>query len=105
MKKRFLLGFVLLIVAFAFGSVTMVNSQASQYPVADQVAAKLVGHWQQTSCADLWKERMQPASAEKEQMIQKAVQLMQNDPAMRKYFIGVVATPIVNKMFECGMIP
>jgi hypothetical protein len=35
----------------------------------------------------------------------KAVTLLRQDPAMQKAFIDMVAGPIVNKMFECAMIP
>jgi hypothetical protein len=33
------------------------------------------------------------------------VQLLRNDPAMRQAFFNKISAPIVNKMFECGMIP
>jgi hypothetical protein len=31
--------------------------------------------------------------------------MLRNDPAMRTAFFNKVSAPIVNKMFECGMIP
>jgi hypothetical protein len=31
--------------------------------------------------------------------------LLKSDPAMRTEFFNRVSGPIVNKMFECGMIP
>ena len=31
--------------------------------------------------------------------------MLRQDPAMRKAFLDIVAAPIANKMFECGMIP
>jgi hypothetical protein len=31
--------------------------------------------------------------------------MLKGDPAMRTEFINRVAAPIVNKMFECGLIP
>jgi len=33
------------------------------------------------------------------------VQTLRNDPHMRIVFINKIAAPVVNKMFECGMIP
>ena len=33
------------------------------------------------------------------------MQMLRNDPQMRTAFINKVAAPIVNKMFECGLIP
>ena len=31
--------------------------------------------------------------------------MLKSDPQMRTAFLNKVAAPIVNKMFECGMIP
>jgi hypothetical protein len=33
------------------------------------------------------------------------LQMLRNNPQMRTYFIDKIAGPVVNKMFECGMIP
>jgi hypothetical protein len=33
------------------------------------------------------------------------MKLLREDPQMRQAFFDKVAGPIVNKMFECGMIP
>jgi hypothetical protein len=38
-------------------------------------------------------------------MEQRAIQALKNDPQMRQAFFNKVSAPIVNKMFECGMIP
>jgi hypothetical protein len=50
-------------------------------------------------------EKSQPPSGEKAEMEQRVVTLLQNDPQMRTAFINLVAAPIANKLFECGMIP
>jgi hypothetical protein len=42
-----------------------------------------------------------PKSAEE----QKAVAYLRSNPQARQEFIGKVAAPVANKMFECGMIP
>ena len=33
------------------------------------------------------------------------IDLLKKDPQMRQHFLNRIAGPIVNKMFECGMIP
>jgi hypothetical protein len=38
-------------------------------------------------------------------MEEKIVQTLHTDPAMRAEFFRRVSTPIVTKMFDCGMIP
>ena len=73
----------------------------AQYPVMDMVANKVIAKYQGASCEQLWQQKSQPKSPEE----QRVVQLLQGDPAMRTAFFNKVSGPIVNKMFECGMIP
>jgi hypothetical protein len=74
---------------------------SAQYPVVDEVANRVVQHYQQSSCEQLWQQRGKPRS----QREQQAIQLLHQDPQMRAAFIDRVAAPIANKMFECGLIP
>jgi hypothetical protein len=30
---------------------------------------------------------------------------LRNDPQMRQHFFNRIAGPVMNKMFDCGMIP
>jgi hypothetical protein len=80
-------------------------SVAQQFPMVDKVADKLVQKYQQSSCEQLWQEKAQKQNQPKSEREQQAVQLLRTDPQMRAAFIDRVAAPIVNKMFECGMIP
>jgi hypothetical protein len=104
MKKSF---FVL----WAIGSLLIYASSMSegqaggQYPIADKIADKVIQKYQSSSCQQLAAEKQQPPSARKEEMEQKAIAAMKNDPQMRQYFLNKVAGPIANKLFECGMIP
>jgi hypothetical protein len=77
----------------------------AQYPIMDRVADKVVQKYQTASCEQLWQERAQGKSKPKPEMEQRAIQMLQQDPQMRQAFFNKVAAPIVNKMFECGMIP
>ena len=84
------------------------SPQQSQYPILDKVAQKVIDKYQTTSCADLKakKEAPKPAqSADQAQMKQKVVMMLRNDPKMRQHFLNMIAGPIANKMFECGMVP
>jgi hypothetical protein len=72
-----------------------------QYPVLDAVANKVILKYQQATCEELWLKKSAPPSEEQ----QRIVTLLRGDPQMRTAFINKVAAPIVNKMFECGMIP
>ena len=73
----------------------------AQYPIMDLVADKVVQKYQSSSCEQVWAQKSQPKSAEE----QRIVGLLQSDPQMRQAFFNKVSGPIVNKMFECGMIP
>ena len=73
----------------------------AQYPIVDMMAQRLVSKYQNSTCEQLWQEKMAPKS----QREQEAVKMLQGDPQIRTVFINKVAGPIVNKMFECGMIP
>jgi len=74
---------------------------ASEYPFMDLVAQKVIQKYQQATCEALWAERSAPKSPDE----QEVVEMLRKDPAMRTAFIDEVAAPVVNKMFECGMVP
>jgi len=74
---------------------------AQQFPMLDQVANKVVQKYQSASCEQLWEKKGQPKSPEE----QRVIGVLKSDPAMRTEFFNRVSGPIVNKMFECGMIP
>jgi hypothetical protein len=74
-----------------------------QYPILDKVANKVIQKYQQSTCEDLWKKKSEKAPPSAEE--QKVLEFLKNDPQMRTIFINKVASPIANKMFECGMIP
>jgi len=84
---------------------TSTYANAQQHLVIEKVAQKLIQKYQQSSCQDLINEKSQKPTGEKEQMVQNAIQMMHNDPQMRTAFINMVAAPIANEMFQCGMIP
>ncbi len=88
--------YILLVTAAAAG-----YSWAQQYPVLDTIAERVVQKYEQSSCQQLWEQKSQPKPAREQEIVQK----LRDDPAMRTEFINRVAAPVVNKMFECGMIP
>jgi len=77
----------------------------AQYPIMDMMANKVIQKYQTATCEQLWQERAQGKAKPKPQMEQDAIQMLRQDPQMRQAFFNQVAAPIVNKMFECGMIP
>ena len=78
---------------------------AQDFPVLDQIAAKVVQKYQQATCEQLWQERAQKGKKPESPMEERALEMLKSDAQMRQAFINKVAAPVVNKMFECGMIP
>jgi len=85
----------------AVAVLVLAGGAAAQGPILDMVADKVIGKYQHATCEQLWEEKGKPKSEEE----QRAVQFLRNDPQARIAFINRVAGPIVNKLFECGMIP
>ena len=94
-----------LFIAVAVSAMSPAPEPAQQYPVMEGIAKKVIQKYQASSCAQLWAEKGQAPTAEVIQKQDKAIQMLRQDSAMRKAFLDIVAAPIANKMFECGMIP
>jgi hypothetical protein len=82
-------------------TLAVAGAAVAQGAILDMVANKTVAKYQASTCEQLWAAKGQPKSAEE----QKAVQFLRNDPSARTAFIDKVAGPVVNKLFECGMVP
>jgi len=67
----------------------------------DMAANRVVQKYQQASCEQLWEQNEKPKSAQEQEIIR----FLHSDPQMRTEFINQIASPVANKMFECGMIP
>jgi hypothetical protein len=91
----------LLAAALTAATLSVGAAQAQPYPMIDRVAQKVIAKYQNSSCAEIAASKAKPPSA----MEQRAVTALRNDPQMRTYFINQVSAPIVNKLFECGLIP
>jgi hypothetical protein len=74
---------------------------AAQGMLLDFAADKVIKKYQSSSCEELKALKGEPPS-EKEKM---AIDFLRNDSQARKAFIDKIAAPVLNKMFECGLIP
>jgi hypothetical protein len=77
----------------------------AQFPIMDKVADKVIQKYQTSTCEQLWQEKAQGQGQPKPEMEQRAIAALKSDPQMRQAFFAKISAPIVNKMFECGMIP
>jgi len=74
-------------------------------PILDRIASKVVAKYQSASCEQLWQERAEGQGKPKPEEEQRLVKFLREDAQARSEFFSKVSAPIVNKMFECGMIP
>jgi hypothetical protein len=99
MPKRFLALIALPALLFAGAA------PAQEFPVVDRIAQKIIAKYQNATCEQLWEEKAQGQGKPKSQKEQEAIQILQGNPQMQQALFSQVATPIVTKMFQCGMIP
>ena len=76
-------------------------ASASDNPLLDMIAQSVIKKYQGSTCEQLWQQRNAPKSAEAKEFLQ----LLEKNPSLRTEFINEVAAPVVNKMFECGLVP
>ena len=81
-----------------FGAIAVAHAQ---YPLLDKVVQKVIQKYQTSTCQQLAADKAAPPS----DIEKRAVDMMRKDPQLRQQFLNQVSAPIVNKLFECGMIP
>ena len=96
MKRHYLFALMLALLYVSAGN-------AQQYPMMDTIANKVIQKYQTATCEQLWQEKAKKAPPSQQE--KNAIQMLKSDPQMRQAFVNKIAAPIVNKMFECGMIP
>jgi len=89
----------------AVPALILAAAAVAQYPIMDIVADRVVQKYQTATCEQLWQERAHGQGQPKPEREQRAIEILRQDPNMRAAFFNKVSAPIVNKMFECGMIP
>ena len=80
--------------------VLVAGAAVAQFPIENMVANKVIQKYQSSTCEQLWQNKGKHSPEE-----QRVVGLLKNDPQMRQTFFNQIAGPVMNKMFECGMIP
>jgi hypothetical protein len=74
---------------------------AAQGVLVDAAADKVIKKYQAATCDQLKAQKSEPPT-EKEKI---ALDLLRDDPKARVAFVDKIAAPVLNKMFECSMIP
>ena len=87
------LGFAALMVAGA--------ASAQQGMLLDFAADKVITKYQTATCDELKAQKKEPPTAKEKE----AIEFLRNDSQARIFFINKIAAPVLNKMYDCGMIP
>ena len=67
----------------------------------DYAADQMVQKFKESSCEQLKAKAKEPQTDK----AKEAAAFLRNDAQAREVFVKKVAAPVLNKMFECGMIP
>jgi len=76
------------------------GAASAQGMLLDAAADKVITRYQTATCEELKAQRNQPRTDKEKE----AVEFLRNDSQARVFFIGKIAAPVLNKMFDCGMI-
>jgi hypothetical protein len=88
-------------VAVFLSALIVAGAVAAQGMLLDAAADKVIKKYEAATCDQLKAQKSEPPT-EKEKV---AVNFLRNDSQARVAFINKIAAPVLNKMFECGMIP
>ena len=88
-------------VAVFVSAMVAAGTLAAQGKLVDAAADKVIAKYEASTCDQLKAQKTEPPT-EKEKM---ALDLLRDDPKARVAFVSKIAAPVLNKMFECSMIP
>ncbi len=88
------------VVVIAAAALAAAGIAYAQFPVMNMVADKVIQKYQSSTCEQLWANKGKHGPDE-----QRVIGLLNSDPQMRTEFFNKISGPVMNKMFECGMIP
>jgi hypothetical protein len=88
-------------VAVFVSALIVAGAVAAQGVLVDAAADKVIAKYQAATCDQLKAQKSEPPG-EKEKI---ALDLLRGDSKARVAFVDKIAAPVLNKMFECNMIP
>jgi len=88
-------------VSVFFSALILAGAVAAQGVLVDAVADKVIKKYETASCDQL-KALKAGAPSEKEKI---GLDLLKADLKARVALVDKIAAPVLNKMFECGLIP
>jgi DNA-binding transcriptional regulator YiaG len=93
----------------AFNLVQAQNSDPLPAEVVNAIAQKTIQKFNNSSCADLAASMAKHASNQpptlKDQLTARFIQRLRQDPQLTQQFFAQISTPVLTKLFECGLVP
>src|ERR1700726_1481505 len=87
--------------AAGISTLIVAGAASAQGMLLDFAADKVIKKYQMATCDELKAQKKDPPSDKEKQ----AIEFLRNDSEARISFINKIAAPVLNKMFDCGMIP
>jgi hypothetical protein len=87
-------------IAVAIAAFVLAGEASAQGMLVDFAADKVITKYQTATCDELKAQKKQPPSDKEKE----AIEFLRNDSQARIFFINKIAAPVLNKMFDCGMI-
>ena len=88
-------------VAVGISALFVAGVASAQGMLLDVAADKVIKKYQTATCDELKAQKNDPPTDKEKE----AIQFLRNDSQARIGFINKIAAPVLNKMFDCGMIP
>ena len=82
-------------------AMVVAGAVAAQGMLVEAAANKVIQKYQTASCDQLKTQKSEPPSAREK----IDLDLLRDDPKARVACVDQLAAPVLNKMFECNMIP
>ena len=87
-------------VAVGISALIVAGSASAQGMLLDAAADKVINKYQTATCDQLKAQKKEPPSDKEKE----AIEFLRNDAQARTSFIDKIAAPVLNKMFDCGII-
>lgn len=88
-------------VVVGISALLVAGAASAQGMLLDVAADKVIKKYQTATCDELKAQKNEPPTDKEKE----AIQFLRNDSQARIAFINKIAAPVLNKMFDCGMIP
>jgi hypothetical protein len=88
-------------VAVGISALVVAGAASAQGMLLDLAADKVIKKYQTATCDELKAQKKEPPTDKEKE----AIEFLRNDSQARISFINKIAAPVLNKMFDCGMIP